>query len=275
VDTLMGVLRGLESYINVDVANMFSTGLHRQMQLDETGQTAAAHFVEFYRVVATAHLTAAGGSVYAPARRAFVNGGGACPLRLEEYTDPTELRALAVLLGPRGVQQLVAELDRPLAVHVGEMKKLLIANRGPLDRIRRFTTADALAAEARGSIAGERGWIFFISFFFFSSSPAQGSHYCHTHALGMEEFLARAVHAGKLLALRGLIYEALREMLSTRAPFIYGVIHALHTYTTHVEELDTLAAHAGMPSDIEPLLVQVVAAHCGAAPVSVGVLFLV
>jgi hypothetical protein len=257
----MGALRALESHVNIDIAGLFSSGLHQQMLLEEGQSTAALHFVEFYRVLAGSHL-AGSGIIYSPTRRAFLNRGTGCPLRVEEYTDPSELRALCIMLGPSGIKQLLAEINGCIGGQMGEIKKLIIANRVSLDMIRKQTGNTSVVADALRRLTSKS------SSFVPLSSLLHGAiiNLTCSYPTGLDEVLARICHVGMLLSFRNLVYEALRDMLSTRAQFIFKAIDALHRHTTHTEELDTLATHAGLLSDIDPLIVRAVAPHCSNSP---------
>ena len=66
----------------------------------------------------------AGHIVYSPAQKAFVSTSneGAFPFNAEEFSDVTELRALAELIGPYGIKSLCETLMLHIASQIQELK---------------------------------------------------------------------------------------------------------------------------------------------------------
>ena len=54
---------------------------------------------------------------------------GAVPFNAEEYSDPSELRSLAELLGPYGIKLLNETLLWHIQSQVTELRKLVLVNK--------------------------------------------------------------------------------------------------------------------------------------------------
>ena len=61
---------------------------------------------------------------------------GAIPFNAEEFTDPTELRALAEMLGPYGIKLLNETLMWHIQSQVTELRKLVLVNKEILIALR-------------------------------------------------------------------------------------------------------------------------------------------
>ena len=70
--------------------------------------------------------------------RSFVSlsAEGAIPFNAEEFTDPTELRALAEMLGPYGIKLLNETLMWHIQSQVTELRKLVLINKEILIALR-------------------------------------------------------------------------------------------------------------------------------------------
>ena len=61
---------------------------------------------------------------------------GAIPFNAEEFSDPTELRALVELIGPYGIRLLNETLMWHIGSQVTELKKLVLQNKEVLEHLR-------------------------------------------------------------------------------------------------------------------------------------------
>lgn len=107
------------------------------------------------------------------------------------------------MAGPAGVKQLNEEILHRLSSQLGEIKKLVTANRQSLETIKTRTDRVVATTDAIKRLTG------------------------------MDEFLQRATLCGLALHFRALLNDALRHVLETRIPFIFGAIADLHTFTDH------------------------------------------
>lgn len=82
-------------------------------------------YVNFYRYSEVLlRRVSAGNICYSPNQRAFVSltADGAVPFNAEEFSDISELRALAELVGPYGMKLLNETLTWHVASQVQELK---------------------------------------------------------------------------------------------------------------------------------------------------------
>uniref|UniRef100_A0A8C8A5B5 NCK associated protein 1 like n=1 Tax=Oryzias sinensis TaxID=183150 RepID=A0A8C8A5B5_9TELE len=124
-------LHGLSSYINVDVTRLVKTVLLQQTQpLDSHGgQTITTLYTNWYL---EGLLRQASNSliVHCPTRHCFVSQttDNEHSFRAEEFSDVSELQALAELIGPYGLKFLSENLMWHITSQVGELKKMVIDN---------------------------------------------------------------------------------------------------------------------------------------------------
>uniref|UniRef100_A0A8C8E4D7 NCK associated protein 1 like n=1 Tax=Oryzias sinensis TaxID=183150 RepID=A0A8C8E4D7_9TELE len=122
-------LHGLSSYINVDVTRLVKTVLLQQTQpLDSHGgQTITTLYTNWYL---EGLLRQASNSliVHCPTRHCFVSQttDNEHSFRAEEFSDVSELQALAELIGPYGLKFLSENLMWHITSQVGELKVNLI-----------------------------------------------------------------------------------------------------------------------------------------------------
>ena len=108
----------------------------------------------------------AGHICFSPTLKSFVSltAEGAIPFNAEEFSDPTELRALVELIGPYGIRLLNETLMWHIGSQVSELKKLVLLNKDILEALRtNFDKPDMmknLAKEStvRGLVGGIIPW---------------------------------------------------------------------------------------------------------------------
>ena len=102
VKSYMSVLQCVENYVNIDITTVFNNVLLQQtQQSDSAGEpTIASRYTQWYSDVLLRRVSA-GHICFSNTLRSFVSltAEGAIPFNAEEFTDPSELRALAELLG--------------------------------------------------------------------------------------------------------------------------------------------------------------------------------
>lgn len=98
--------------------------LQQTQQMDSHGEkTVAILYTQWYAEVLLRRVST-GNICFSANQRAFVslNAEAATPFSAEEYTDITELRALAELIGPYGMKHLNETLMWQIAGQVQELK---------------------------------------------------------------------------------------------------------------------------------------------------------
>uniref|UniRef100_A0A672YG45 NCK associated protein 1 like n=1 Tax=Sphaeramia orbicularis TaxID=375764 RepID=A0A672YG45_9TELE len=132
-------LHSLSSYISVDVTRLVKSVLLQQTQpLDSRGgQTITTLYTNW---ILESLLRQASNSliVHCPTMHCFVNQTTDTEpsFRAEEFSDVSELRALAELIGPYGLKFLSENLMWHITSQISELKKLVIENMDVLVQMR-------------------------------------------------------------------------------------------------------------------------------------------
>ncbi|XP_066225784.1 nck-associated protein 1-like isoform X2 [Saccopteryx leptura] len=175
--------------------------------------------------------------IHAPAMQAFIS----LPreeeqnFSAEEFSDISEMRALAELLGPYGMKFLSENLMWHVTSQIVELKKLVVENMDVLVQIRsNFSRVDLMA----------------------SLLP---------QLMGADSVLKRMTIIGVILSFRAMAQEGLREVFSSHCPFLMGPIECLKEFVTPDTDIKVtlsifeLASAAGVGCDIDPALVAAIA----------------
>ncbi|XP_077986054.1 nck-associated protein 1-like [Glandiceps talaboti] len=231
VRTYMTVLQSIENYVHVDITRVFNNVLLQQTQpLDSHGEKTVTNIYTNWYLEVLLRRVSTGNICYSPNHKAFVSlsSDGQLDVNAEEYSDITELRALAELLGPYGMKFLNESLMWHISSQVSELKKLVTLNKDVLSALR--TNFDK---------PGEMTDLF-------------------KRLRHVENVLQRMTIIGVILAFRSLAQEALSDVLSRRIPFLQG---AIVDFCEHIpsgketEIVNEMASAAGLPCDIDPALV--------------------
>lgn len=230
IKAMMATLRGLENYTGVDMARLFNHVLLQQTQPEDsqgaitiTNMYTTWYLDVFLRRVMTENI------VFSPRRRAFVNKPGQA-FRAEEYTDVNELQALAELLGAYGMKHLGQKMMQQIASQVGEIKKLIIANKDVLMSLR--TSFD---------------------------KPDQCMELLR-RLKNIEDVVMRVIIVGVILTFRSLTQEALEMVLKKRVPFL---MNSIVDFKEHFPQgnndrplVEEMATSAGLQCEVDPVLCQ-------------------
>uniref|UniRef100_A0A4X1WBI6 NCK associated protein 1 like n=1 Tax=Sus scrofa TaxID=9823 RepID=A0A4X1WBI6_PIG len=172
-----------------------------------------------------------------PAMQAFISlpREGEQNFSAEEFSDVSEMRALAELLGPYGMKFLSENLMWHVTSQIVELKKLVMENMDVLVQIRsNFSKPDLMA----------------------SLLP---------QLMGADNVLKRMTIIGVILSFRAMAQEGLREVFSSHCPFLMGPIESLKEFVTPDTDIKVtlsvfeLASAAGVGCDIDPALVAAIA----------------
>ncbi|XP_038642237.1 nck-associated protein 1-like [Scyliorhinus canicula] len=177
--------------------------------------------------------TSAGIIIHSPAVRAFVT----MPVEnlqifnAEEYSDVSELHALAELIGPYGMQHLSEHLMWHITSQVNELKKLVVENMDILAQVKSNLRKPNVMTQFAKRL---------------SSS---------------DNVLKRMTIIGVILNFRSMAQEALRDVLSGHIPFLMGSIQLLSdiispaTDTKDMLAISELTSAAGASCQVDPALV--------------------
>uniref|UniRef100_A0A8C4NIK5 NCK-associated protein 1 n=1 Tax=Eptatretus burgeri TaxID=7764 RepID=A0A8C4NIK5_EPTBU len=235
VRAYMSVLQSLEDFVQIDITRVFNNVLLQQTQpTDSRGEpTITAHYSSWYL---EALLRQASNClvVFSPCMKAFLNltsESHDLPFSAVEYTDITEMRCLAELLGPYGIKFLNENLMWHISSQVGELKKLVLENMEVLVQMR-------------------------ISF----DKPDQMSA-LYKRLLNVDSLLKRMCIIGTILSFRALAQDGLQDVLSNHIPFLLGSIKNFQEHIPRETDIKVamsvyeLSSAAGLTCEIDPALV--------------------
>uniref|UniRef100_A0A673WN97 NCK associated protein 1 like n=1 Tax=Salmo trutta TaxID=8032 RepID=A0A673WN97_SALTR len=152
-------LHTLSRYLSLDVTRLVKNVLLQQTQpLDSYGgQTITTLYTNWY-LEGLLRQASSNLIVHCPAMHCFVNQTieNENSFRAEEYSDISEMQALAELIGPYGLKFLSENLMWHITSQVGELKKLVIENMDVLVQMRaNFDKPEAMANLQKRLPAGE------------------------------------------------------------------------------------------------------------------------
>uniref|UniRef100_A0A8C9TCE6 NCK associated protein 1 like n=1 Tax=Scleropages formosus TaxID=113540 RepID=A0A8C9TCE6_SCLFO len=228
----------LSRYLSVDVTRLVKSVLLQQTQpLDSQGdQTITTLYTSWYlegllRQASSALI------IHCPTMHCFVNQPNENETRFkaEEYSDVSELQALAELIGPYGLKFLTENLMWHITSQVSELKKLVIDNMDVLVQIRsNFDKPEAMTNLQ-------------------SRLPAS------------ENVLKRMTIIGVILSFRAMIQAALGDTMQKHCPYLMGPTECLRDMISPETDIKAtlsvfeLASAAGLSCDIDPALVTAIA----------------
>uniref|UniRef100_A0AAZ3P785 NCK associated protein 1 like n=1 Tax=Oncorhynchus tshawytscha TaxID=74940 RepID=A0AAZ3P785_ONCTS len=152
-------LHTLSRYLSLDVTRLVKNVLLQQTQpLDSYGgQTITTLYTNWY-LEGLLRQASSNLIVHCPAMHCFVNQTieNEQSFRAEEYSDISEMQALAELIGPYGLKFLSENLMWHITSQVGELKKLVIENMDVLVQMRaNFDKPEVMANLQKRLPAGE------------------------------------------------------------------------------------------------------------------------
>ncbi|XP_069826350.1 nck-associated protein 1-like isoform X2 [Dendropsophus ebraccatus] len=222
--------------VNIDVTRAIRNTLLQQTQATDANgeQTITAIYTNWY-LEGLLRQASAGLVVFSPTMRCFIDipteMSGEQGLNADEYTDASEIKALAEMMGPYGMKFLSENLMWHVTSQIGEIKKLVVENMDVLVQIRsNFSNAQLMP-----SLLAKL------------SSP--------------ESLLKRMTIIGVILSFRSLALEGLREVFTHHCPYIMSPIEFLKDCVTPDLDIQVtlsifeLAASAGIACDVDPSLV--------------------
>jgi len=246
IKSYMTVLQSLENYIHLDVSSIFSSILlqHSQM-LDSRGETTITTlYTQWYLEVMLRNVTN-GNNVFSEIRGHFVKTGplndsnsqNQLLVNPEEYSNITELRALAQIIGPYGMKFLNESLIWHISSQITELKKLVSQNSDALTALRmNFDKPEQMSAQYR-------------------------------KLENAESVLLRMTIIGVILSFRDICQQALNDVLQRRVPFLLASIADFKEHIPKETDIkvaisvNELASAAGFACDVDPTLCSALATH--------------
>lgn len=238
VKAYISFIQSLAQFLGADASRVVRNALLQQTQpLDSCGeQTVTTLYTNWY-LESLLRQASSGAIVLSPAMQAFISlpRDGEQNFSAEEFSDISEMRALAEILGPYGMKFLSENLMWHVTSQIVELKKLVVENMDILVQIRsNFSKPDVMA----------------------SLLP---------QLMGAENVLKRMTIIGVILSFRAMAQEGLQEVFSSHCPFLMGPIECLKEFVTPDTDIKVtlsvfeLASAAGVSCDIDPALVAAIA----------------
>lgn len=226
VKVLMGVLRCVENYANVDMSRICNHAMLQQTQpVDSHGGITVCGMYSQWYVDILLRQVSSGNMLYSPNRKSFITKSATTNFKANEFTDPIELRALATLLGPYGMKYLGDRMLQQVASQMGEVKKLVKNNKDVLASLRNNFDKHEQCMELVRRLKN------------------------------IDDVMIRMTIVGVILAFRELTQEALRDVLGKRVPFLVCYVHDFHQHypkgSADRVSVDEMAIAAGFSSDID------------------------
>ncbi|NXD17257.1 NCKPL protein, partial [Nothocercus nigrocapillus] len=231
-------IQSLRHLVGLDTGRLIRNVLLQQTQpRDAAGeQTLTTIYTNWY-LEALLRQASTGAIVLAPALQAFVTvpREGEPGFSAAEFSDISEMRALAELIGPYGMKFLSDNLMWHVGSQVGELKKLVKENMDTLVQLRAGATKPEQVAALVPRLSSA------------------------------DNVLKRMTIVGEILSFRALAQQGLRQVFSHHCPFLMGPIECLTDVVTPDTDIQVtlsifeLASAAGIPCEIDPALVTVLA----------------
>ncbi|KAM9799180.1 nck-associated protein 1-like [Syngnathus typhle] len=230
-------LQTLPNYINVDVARLLKNVLLQQTQpLDSRGKPTLTNLYTNWYLESLLRLASNSLIVHCPTRQCFVNqiSDNDSAFRADEFTDISELRALAELLGTYGLKFLSDNLMWHVTSQVSELKKLVVENMDVLVQMRN------------------------------NSDKAEEMANLKRRLTGSENLLKRMTIIGMILSFKAMVQDCLKEVMQKHCPFLMGPIECLKDCVSPDTDIKVtlsvfeLASAAGMSCDVDPALVSAI-----------------
>lgn len=232
VQAYMGVLRHVESYIDIDCISLFSNGLHQQTLVLTAGRrTHATAFVRHY-VDMLVKKVPDGNIIVSTSRKALCNLQPGAEYNAAEYTDIGELQALCALIGPFGMKQLNDFLMEAVSAEMTDIKRIVVGNKKELNAIKTKTNITEICDNGLARLRE------------------------------LDTFTEKCKAVGVILVFRQMLCEQMRAVLRSKIPFMYEMVSDWHTYMASGKELDALAFSTGITSDVDPFLMQTLQPLC-------------
>ncbi|XP_069547019.1 nck-associated protein 1-like [Brachyistius frenatus] len=227
-------LHSLASFINVDVTRLVKSVLLQQTQpLDSHGAQTISNLYTNWLLEGLLRQASNSLIVHCPTMKCFVSqiNENDPSFRAEEFSDISELQALAELLGPYGLKFLSENLMWHITSQVSELKKMVIDHMDILVQMKsNFDKPEEMASLKKRLTGGEN-------------------------------VLKRMTIIGVILSFRSMAQDCLKDMLHKHCPYLMGPIESLRDSVSPEADIqDTLsvfelASAAGLTCNIDPALV--------------------
>ncbi|KIH65736.1 hypothetical protein ANCDUO_03941 [Ancylostoma duodenale] len=137
IQAYMTVLQNIDACVPLDITRLFNNVLLQQTQpLDSRNKETMTYIYTKWYLEVVLRRASAGHMLWSEHLQAMISSGEGIEFAPEQYTDPRELRCLAQIIGPYGVKYLAERLTWHVASQIGELNKIVLANRDVLHTAR-------------------------------------------------------------------------------------------------------------------------------------------
>ncbi|KAJ1352261.1 hypothetical protein KIN20_008556 [Parelaphostrongylus tenuis] len=203
IQSYMSVLQNIDALVPLDVTRLFNSVLLQQTQpLDSRNkETMTSIYTKWYLEVVLRRASA-GHMLWSEHLQAMVSNGEANDFAPEQYTDPRELRCLSQIIGPYGVKYLAERLTWHVASQIGELNKIVVANRELLHIARTQFDCNERMKEVMQALSHD-------------PKDKKGAWSSSADAI-----LQRTSIIGQIFSFRDALHMALEQVLLRRLPFL-------------------------------------------------------
>ncbi|RCN35023.1 hypothetical protein ANCCAN_19121 [Ancylostoma caninum] len=246
IQAYMTVLQNIDACVPLDITRLFNNVLLQQTQpLDSRNKETMTYIYTKWYLEVVLRRASAGHMLWSEHLQAMISSGEGIEFAPEQYTDPRELRCLAQIIGPYGVKYLAERLTWHVASQIGELNKIVLANRDVLHTARTNFDCNERMKEVMQVLAHEpkekKGS---------TSSPA-------------DAILQRTSIIGQIFSFRDALHTALEQVLLHRLPFLTSSFANLYNSMDDngKSALGELGAAMGMQGPIDIALSNAVRAQ--------------
>ncbi|EYB85354.1 hypothetical protein Y032_0300g1816 [Ancylostoma ceylanicum] len=246
IQSYMTVLQNIDACVPLDITRLFNNVLLQQTQpLDSRNKETMTYIYTKWYLEVVLRRASAGHMLWSEHLQAMISSGEGIEFAPEQYTDPRELRCLAQIIGPYGVKYLAERLTWHVASQIGELNKIVLANRDVLHTARTNFDCNERMKEVMQVLSHEpkekKGS---------TSSPA-------------DAILQRTSIIGQIFSFRDALHTALEQVLLHRLPFLTSSFANLYNSMDDngKSALGELGAAMGMQGPIDIALSNAVRAQ--------------
>ncbi|GMT24293.1 hypothetical protein PFISCL1PPCAC_15590, partial [Pristionchus fissidentatus] len=246
VHAYVTVFQNMDSAMTIDMTRIFNRVLLQQSQPQDVRgrETITSIYTKWYLEVMLRRASN-GLILYSDHMRQMISATQVLTPEVsflpEQYTDPHELRALAVLIGPYGVKFLSERLAWHVACQIGELNKVVLDNRDVLHRARTQFDHPEEMKEVYEILC-----------------KLPKDHKNGTSAA--DALMQRMVIIGEIFSFRDSVCSALKDVVDKRLPYLTATFRNLkESLSKDVKEcLSEMGASLGDSSFIDSALVSAV-----------------
>ncbi|VDO42186.1 unnamed protein product [Haemonchus placei] len=198
--------------VPLDITRLFNNVLLQQTQpLDSRNKETMTYIYTKWYLEVVLRRASAGHMLWSEHLQAMISSGEGNDFAPEQYTDPRELRCLAQIIGPYGVKYLAERLTWHVASQIGELNKIVVANKEVLHTARTQFDCNERMKEVIQMLSHE---------------PKEKKV---TGTSASDAILQRTAIIGQIFSFRDALQVALEQVLLNRLPFLMSSFMNLYS----------------------------------------------